>query len=71
MGSRPEDEHGYPTFQHNQWTIEGEIERVGAFARGASRATGKRRIMALILAFLLILPFVVGVLTAIGMLLGN
>src|SRR5215210_4678059 len=71
MGSREEDDHGYPTFTHNQWTIEGELERVGAFARGASRATGRQRTMAVILAFLLILPFAVGIVMSIVTLFGN
>jgi hypothetical protein len=75
MGSEEDEhgypEHGYPTFRHNQWTIEGEIERVSAFARGAGRATGGRRMMAMILAFLLILPFLVGVVMSLATLFGH
>ena len=70
MGSRGEDEHGYPTFKHNQWTIEGELERVGAFARGASSLTGPKRVMAAVVALLLILPFAVGVVMALVSLFG-
>ena len=55
---------GYPTFKHGQWTIEGELERVGAFARGTSSLSGPKRLMAGFIALLLILPFAVGVLMA-------
>ena len=48
-------EQGFPDFQHNQWTIEGELERLGAFGRGAARAHGPRRW----LAVSLLLPFVI------------
>jgi hypothetical protein len=53
-------ESGFPTFEHNQWTVEGEIERFGAFGRGASRATGWKRTVALVLVALLVGPIVVG-----------
>jgi hypothetical protein len=53
-------ESGFPTFEHNQWTVEGEIERFGAFGRGASRATGWKRTVALVLIALLVGPIVVG-----------
>ena len=36
-------EEGFPAFEHNQWTVEGEIERFGAFGRGASASRGWKR----------------------------
>jgi hypothetical protein len=53
-------EEGFPSFAHSQWTVEGEIERFGAFGRGAARAQGWRRVVALVLVALLVLPVVVG-----------
>jgi hypothetical protein len=61
-GSRQniEDGVGLPEFDHNQWTFEGEIERLGAFARGSHRASGWRRILAVVVALPILLGFVVG-----------
>lgn len=39
-------EPGFPPFRHNQWTVEGEIERFDAFGRGAFRAVDARRVVA-------------------------
>ena len=36
-GSRRNLEQGFPRFQHDQWTFEGQMERLGAFARGVNR----------------------------------
>jgi hypothetical protein len=47
---------GFPAFEHNQWTVEGEIERFGAFGRGAARARGWRRGVAMLLLALILLP---------------
>ena len=33
-------EEGFPPFEHGQWTVEGEIERFGAFGRGAGPGPG-------------------------------
>jgi len=49
-------EEGFPTFEHGQWTVEGEIERFGAFGRGAMSARGWRRGVAIGLLVLLVLP---------------
>jgi hypothetical protein len=49
-----------PEYEHNQWTFEGYIERLGAFSRGASRATGWKRAVALLVAFAILLPIAVG-----------
>jgi hypothetical protein len=51
---------GFPEFEHNQWTVEGEIERFGAFGRGASRATGWKRTVAVVLIVLLVAPIIIG-----------
>lgn len=50
---------GFPAFSHNQWTVEGEIERFGAFGRGAARARGWRRVVAVGLVVVLVGPIVV------------
>ena len=49
-----------PAFEHNQWTVEGYIERLGAFSRGASRATGWKRTVAFIVAVAMLVPIVAG-----------
>lgn len=53
-------EVGVPSFDHGQYTIEGEIERLGAFASGARRARGPKRIVAIVLVLLFVLPIVLG-----------
>lgn len=54
---------GLGDFEHNQWTVEGEIERIGAFAAGARRATGwKGRLALFLLAAIFILPVLIGLL---------
>jgi hypothetical protein len=52
-------ESGFPAWEHNQWTVEGEIERFGAFGRGASRARGWKRVVALVMVGLIVVPIVV------------
>ena len=44
-GRRRNLEDGWPTFEHNQWTFEGYLERWGAFHRGLGhiRERGGRR----------------------------
>ena len=49
-----------PAYEHNQWTVEGYIERLGVFSRGASRATGWKRAVALIIAVAMLAPIVAG-----------
>jgi hypothetical protein len=56
MGTEAVVEEGFPAFEHNQWTVEGEIERFGAFGRGVSSARGWKRGVALGLLLLLLLP---------------
>lgn len=53
-------EIGFPRFEHNQWTIEGEIERFGAFGRAGARARGWKRVVAVGLALVLVLPLLIG-----------
>lgn len=48
-----------PDYEHNQWTFEGEIERLGEFSRGASRATGWKRTVALIVVLAMLLPLAI------------
>lgn len=55
-GTEAVAEEGFPAFVHNQWTVEGEIERFGAFGRGATSSRGWRRGVALALLVLLVLP---------------
>ena len=55
-------QEGFPVFAHSQWTMEGEIERFGAFGRGAARATGWKRV-AVALVVLLVSP---GIVAAVG-----
>jgi hypothetical protein len=62
-GRRLNIEEGLPTFEHNQWTFEGEIERLGAFARGAARVTGPRRWLAVFVALVFVVPLAIGILT--------
>jgi hypothetical protein len=44
-GRRRNVEAGFPTFRHNQWTFEGQIERLGHLSRSMSRLrrSGSRR----------------------------
>ena len=51
-------EEGFPSFEHNQWTVEGEIERFGAFGRGVSSSRGWRRGVGFVLLALLVAPLV-------------
>jgi hypothetical protein len=60
-GSADADADGFPAFEQNQWTFEGQMERWGAFARGANRATGWRRVVALALAIMILVPFVLAI----------
>ena len=53
-------EEGFPNFEHNQWTFEGEIERLGALARGVNRATGGRRRVGVAMLAVVGLPALVG-----------
>lgn len=54
-------ETGFPEFRHNQWTVEGEIERLGAFGRSGARVRGWKRIVVVLLAVMLVAPLVIGV----------
>jgi hypothetical protein len=48
-------------FEHNQWTFEGEIERLGALARGVNRAKDHRRGIGLVMLAIVGLPALGGV----------
>jgi hypothetical protein len=60
-GRRRNVEDGFPTYEHNQYTFEGHIERLGGFARGVNRATGWKRAVGLGLTLLVLVPFAIGV----------
>jgi hypothetical protein len=53
-------ETGFPEFAHNQWTVEGEIERFGAFGRGGAAARGWRRWVAIVLVVAIVGPLLIG-----------
>jgi hypothetical protein len=68
VGSTPDNDDapvtasaGFPDFEHGQFTFEGEIERLGAFSRGARHAKGWQRGLAIFLALLFIVPILAGV----------
>ena len=71
-GSREniDDGVGFPEFEHNQWTFEGEIERFGAFARGSHRVSGWRHTLAVIVALSILVTFVVGVVLLLASVIG-
>ena len=55
---------GLGDFEHNQWTVEGEIERLGAFAAGARRTSGwKGRLAMVLLLAIFVLPLLVSALS--------
>jgi hypothetical protein len=58
-------EPGFPDFEHNQWTFEGEIERLGAYARGTSRRQGRVRVVGLVVAFAMLAPILIGAISII------
>jgi hypothetical protein len=49
-------EAGFPTFEHNQYTIEGEIERFHHFGMAGARATGWKRVVALVIVVSFVAP---------------
>jgi hypothetical protein len=53
---------GLGDFDHHQYTFEGEVERLGAFAAGARRAGGWKLVVAWIVAAAFLLPIVLGAL---------
>ena len=52
----------FPAFEHNQWTFEGEIERLGAFARALNQGRQAPRGLRYLFAGLLLAPFAIGLL---------
>jgi len=64
--ARPDVDEGFPAFEHNQWTFEGEIERLGTFARGVNRP-GKPawvRVGGWVVAIAILLPLLMGVVSS-------
>ena len=68
-GTEAVAEAGFPAFEHNQWTVEGEIERFGAFGRGVSASRGWKRGAAVGLLVLLVLPLLLEVVQIVSRLL--
>jgi hypothetical protein len=64
-------EPGFPGFRHNQWTVEGEIERFGAFGRAAASATGWKRTVAWVMVVLLLAPIALAVVMQARVILGR
>ena len=58
---------GFPGFRHNQWTVEGEIERFGAFGRAASAATGWKRTVAWVMVVLFLAPIALALASQLGL----
>ncbi len=51
---------GFPQWEHGAFTFEGEIERLGAIGRKMSDAPRWTRIVARVVAMLIVFPFVIG-----------
>ena len=47
-----------PTFENNQWTFEGQVERLGAFSSGVTRARGWKRAVGVFLVLAMLAPMV-------------
>ncbi len=69
-GSSAQSEVGFPSFDHNQWTVEGEIERFGAFGQGVARARGWKRLIGVVLIALIVLPILIGATSMVARALG-
>jgi hypothetical protein len=52
---------GFPTFRHAPWTVEGEIERFGAFGRGAAKVHGPKRWLAVLLVLAIVASAIVAI----------
>jgi hypothetical protein len=51
-----------PAFEHAPFTVEGEIERFGAFGRGGAAAHGWKRWLAVALVVLVVVGVAIGLL---------
>ena len=56
---------GFPSFEHNQYTVEGEIERIQAFGQAGATARGWRRTAAVVMALGLLVTSSLVVLSAV------
>ncbi len=52
-------QEGFPRWEHSSLTFEGEIERLGAIGRNVSTAPRWTRIVARVVALLILVPFAV------------
>lgn len=63
------DDGAWPDPEHNQWTFEGEIERLGVLARGVntrSRRSTAVRAAGWLVAIAMLLPIVIGLISVIA-----
>jgi hypothetical protein len=51
---------GFPRWEHNPFTVEGEIERLGGISRGLSTAPRWARYVARGVALMILLPVAIG-----------
>ena len=54
-------EEGFPSFEHNQYTVEGEIERFHHFGMAGARATGWKRAVAVLIVVSFFAPLLLSV----------
>lgn len=57
----PDSEEGFPSWEHNSFTFEGEIERLGAIGRNMSNAPRWARFTAKFVVLSMLAVFAVGV----------
>jgi len=62
---------GFPTFAHGQYTVEGEIERAGAFGRGLGHLHGPARWGARAIVAAIAATFAIGLVAGIVQLIGQ
>jgi hypothetical protein len=58
---------GFPAFEHNQWTVEGEIERFGSFGSAVAKARGWRRVVGVAITVAILTSFFVSVVALVDM----
>jgi hypothetical protein len=63
----PPEEVGFPEPEHDQWSVEGEIERLGLLARGMRRRNHAPwvRVAVWVVTIALLLPLVLGVVSVV------
>ncbi|MEA2973259.1 MAG: hypothetical protein QOG82_1717 [Actinomycetota bacterium] len=61
-----ENPEGFPQFEHNAFTVEGEIERLGGISRGRSTAPRWARYVARGVALIILVPVAIGLVQFVG-----